>query len=115
MHDHIGFKRLVLPGCPRMHEKTVGLALNRDDLRIQANLNPQSSGCLDQRADEIGVKLLERPATAMQHPDLGAGAGGNVRELERDVAAPDEEDAARQALELQKLRTGCQQVLSRDA
>ncbi len=50
----------------------------------------------------------------MQHPDLGAGAGGDVCELERDVAAPDEEDATRQTVDFQELRAGRQQVLSAD-
>src|SRR3989442_7387451 len=114
MHDHVGFKRLVLPDCSRMHKKAVGLALNCHDLRVEANLNPELFVCLHQHRDQVGVKLLKRPAAAMQHPDLGAGTGGDVRELERDVAAPDDEDATQQALELQELCAGCQQVLSRE-
>src|SRR2546428_12167489 len=99
-------------GCPYMHQKVVGLALNRHDFGVQANLAPQAFGCLHQHSHEVGVKLLERPAAAVQHPDLGSGAGGDMRELERNVAASDEEDAMRQLIELEELGAGCQQVLS---
>src|SRR5712692_10897361 len=98
-----------------MDEQALGLTLNRYGLRIEANLNPQSFGCLHQHRHEVGVKRLERPAAAVQHPDLGAGAGGDVRELERDVAASDEEDATRQALELKELRAAGQEFLTGDS
>src|SRR2546427_12693899 len=106
MHDHVGFKRLVLPDCSRMHKKAVGLALNCHDLRVEANLNPELFGCLHQHRDQVGVKLLKRPAAAMQHPDLGAGTGGGVRELGPAVGATDEEEATGQARELQDLAAG---------
>jgi hypothetical protein len=115
VHYHIGFKYLLLHSRPRMHEKPVGLALNRGDFGVDANLNPQIFACVDQHANELGVELLERPAAAVQDPDLCAGAGGYVRELKRDVAAPDKEDAARQMVELQELRAGCQLILSWDS
>ena len=51
----------------------------------------------------------------MQHPDLGASAGGDVRELERNVAAPDEEDVARQSVQRQELRAAGQEFLTGDS
>src|SRR5438128_4337793 len=111
MDDHVGLKGVLLPACATTHEKAVSLTLDRHNLRIQANLDAQLFGCLHQHRHQVGVKLLQRSAAAMQHPDLGVGAGGDVCELERDVAAPDEEDATRQALELEELRAGCQQAL----
>jgi hypothetical protein len=47
--------------------------------------------------------------------DLSTGAGSDVRKLERDVAAANEGDAARQAIQLQELRAACELILSWDA
>jgi len=107
MDGHIGFKCLFLRGCLRVQQKTVGLALNRHDLRVQCNLNSKFSGCLDQGSHVIRVKFREWPAAAVHHPDLGAGPCRDVRELEGDVATANEGDPARQVVELQELRAGC--------
>ncbi len=44
MHDQVGFKRLLLPSCPRMHQEARGLTLNRHDLRLQANFDAKFFG-----------------------------------------------------------------------
>ena len=112
MDDHVGLKGLLLPACASTHEKAVSLTLDRHDLRIQANLDAQLFGCLHQHRYQVGVKLLERSGAAVQHPDLGTGAGRDVCKLERDVSAADEEDPTRQAVQLQERRAAGQEILT---
>jgi len=90
------------------------LALEGRDLRLQANLDAELLGCLYEHGDEIGVKRLEGAAAPVEHLDLCARSCGYMRELEGDVAAADGDDAARKLAEFQKLRAGCQVLLTWD-
>src|SRR5262249_2906772 len=60
-----------------------------------------------------GVKLLEGTTPSVEHLDPCARSCRDVRELEGDVAAANEDDAARQLLKVQELRAGGQVLLAR--
>lgn len=54
----------------------------------------------------------QEPRGALEDGDLRPRAGGQVRELRRDIAAADEHDPAREALELQKIVARAHQHLA---
>ena len=98
MHHEVGFERLLLPPYPRVDKEAISVALDGLDLRLQADLDADRLGRLQQHGDEIGVELLKRAGAPMQDLNMSAGTSGDVGELEGDVAAADEaacEGAAR--------------------
>src|SRR5262249_18436893 len=82
--------------------------------RIQVYLDAELARDFDQLADEIRIETREGTRTAVHDLHMGTGPGGNVGELERDVATTDEDDFGRQPLELQELRTAGQVLLTGD-
>jgi hypothetical protein len=59
-----------------------------------------------QLLDEVAIECLERYVPAMEDRRARAGPRGQVCELERNVAAADEDDARRQRVELQEVVAG---------
>lgn len=63
-------------------------------------------------ADHVRIEKGQEPRGALEDGDLRPRAGGQVRELRRDIAAADEHDPAREALELQKIVARAHQRLA---
>src|SRR3989442_16017168 len=59
-----------------------------------------------QLLDELAIECLERSVPTMEDRRSRAGPAGQVRELKRNVAAADEDDARRQGVELQEVIAG---------
>src|SRR4051794_22799670 len=58
--------------------------------------------------------MFERPCSAMDYSDLGAGPGGYVGKLERNISAADKRDLGRQFVKIQKIFAGKNVLLTRD-
>src|SRR5260370_37784447 len=110
MHHQVGFDRVLLRSRASVDEQVVALSFNGGDCPVHVNLDAQFPACLHEQGDKIGVKLLEGTAAAVEHLDLCARTCRDVRELEADAAAADEDDAAWQVLQVQKLCAGGQTI-----
>jgi hypothetical protein len=84
---------------------TVG-AVDPAHFRPQLDTDAEAAGALDQEIHEIRVERLQRPRTPVDDRDLCAGPRGDVGEFERDVPAPDEDDAPGEGLELEEAVAG---------
>src|SRR6266566_8303520 len=113
MHHQVSLDRMLLRSCAGVDEQVVALSFNGGDRPVHLDLDAQFPACLHQHGDEIRVKLLEGTASPVEHLDLCACASCDVGELKGDVAAADENDAARQFLQIQELRAGGEQLLAR--
>src|SRR6266849_8922933 len=111
MHHQVSLDHRLLLACPRLDQQVVTLPLDRRDRRVELHFDAEFAGGLDQLGDQIRVKLLEGAAASVEYLDLCASPCCDVRELEGDVAATNEDDAARELVQLQKLRAGGQVLL----
>lgn len=111
MHNQIGRDRRQLLRVASVDDQLVAALLDRRDGRAHAYVNAELTGGLDESRHEVAVEALERTVAAVDDRHVGACARGDVRELEGDVAAPDEDDSARQLLQVQELGTGRQVLL----
>ena len=71
-----------------------------------SDLDAERAIALDQLVGELLVEALQHVLAAMEDRHRGAGHPREPRELERDVAAADEDDPRRQGLELEELVAG---------
>src|SRR5260370_31014299 len=113
MHHQVGLDRVLLRSGAGVDEQVVALSFNSGDRPVHLHLDAQFPAGLHEQGDEIGVKLLEGTTPPMEHLDLCARACRDVRELEGDVAAANEDNAAWERVQVQKLRAGGEQVLAR--
>src|SRR5262249_2138703 len=113
MHHQVGLDRVLLRSCTGVDEQAVALLLNGGDHPVHVHLDAQVPAGLHEQGDEIGGKLLEGAAATVEYLDLCARARSDVGELEGDVAATHEDDAAWHFVQVQKLRTGGQMLLAR--
>src|SRR3546814_6887024 len=67
-----------------------------------AHIDVDSAETLHQPANQLRLEVHEHPWATLEDGHLGAGASGNVRELSRDIAAPDKHDPLRQCFQRQK-------------
>src|SRR5229473_2227323 len=79
-----------------------------------ANVDSDRSELFHQPIDEVRVEASEHALASLQDRDFRACAGGDVRELCRDVAAADQDHPLRQALQVQKVLAGRQVLLAGD-
>jgi hypothetical protein len=76
-------------------DQFVAALLDRGNGRAHAYINAEITGYLRELGDQIKIESLQRTLATVQNRHLGARADGDVRELERDVPAADEDDSAR--------------------
>ncbi len=113
MHHEIRLDRVLLRSRTGVDKQAIALPLDGGDCPVHMHLDAQFPAGLHEQSDEIGVKLLEGAAAAVEHLDLCACARCDVGELEGDVAAADEDDVARERIQVQELRAGGEPLLAR--
>jgi hypothetical protein len=106
VHDEIGFEGLAPTVDRGVHPQAVRGLLDRLDRGVRMKGHADVPRPLDQRRDQVRIERRERPLAPFEDHDPGIGARGDVRELERDVAAADQQHALRQAVEVEELIAG---------
>src|SRR6267143_5098989 len=86
-----------------MHHQAAARPFDAFQFRLELNVNAKFPCPLHQSVDKIRIKPLEGTSATMENRDVCAGAGGDVRELERNVPASNKHNAPRQLGKLQKL------------
>src|SRR5207237_4688546 len=92
-----GQVRLEAPldaALPRANDDARGALVDGEHLGVELHAHPELARAPHEESYEVRVEALQRPWAAMHDRHVRAGARGHVRELERDVAAADEDDAA---------------------
>src|SRR5262249_40148863 len=104
------------PLATRRHvdERAVAAFFDSLHMSLKVDLHSQIAGCVHQASHQVGIEALERPLPAVDDLHLRAGAGGDVRELEGNVATADEHDPSGQTLELEDLGARGQVPFARD-
>src|SRR5713226_2432320 len=77
-----------------------------------ANVDSDRSELFHQPVNEVWVEMSEHALASLQDRDLRTCAGGDVRELCRDVTAADQNHPLRQALQVKKILAGRQVLLA---
>src|SRR6185295_16369918 len=96
------------------HHEVSGARLDAADLGIQLHADSEIARTLHQHGHQVGIESLERPGAPMEDRHAYAGPRGNVGELERHVAAAHEDDPGRQALEVEELFAGREEIRARE-
>jgi hypothetical protein len=113
--NDVCFELLVLSTAASMdHQGAFGL-LDGGDLGGKVDCHAELAGEFDELPDQVGVERFEGPLSAVQDRDLGAGAGGDVSELEGDITAADERHPGRQLVEFHEGGARGQVLLAGDA
>src|SRR3546814_4652711 len=86
--------------------------LDRRDGRFPAHVDADVGPSCDQQLDEIGVEALEWANATVDDDGAGAGTSSDVRELERDEPAADEEHTTGQVLEVEEVGAVDQALLA---
>ena len=103
MNHQIGVEPEMPPLLIRVNPEAGAYPLDRRHGRGRADIDRQVVGALDQQVHQIGVEPAQQALPALKHGDFGRGADGEVGELHRDVAAADQNDAARQNVEVEEI------------
>ncbi|HEU5443724.1 MAG TPA: hypothetical protein VFU61_07850, partial [Steroidobacteraceae bacterium] len=69
---------------------------------------------LCQPTDEVRIEVFEQTLAALEHREVSAGPGRDVRELGGDITSPDQHQTPRQLLERQKILARGQVLLAGD-
>ena len=72
-----------------------GGGLDGGDVGVSVDVDAGLLGAGGQQLHQVGVELAQGSRAVVDDRALRAGAGGDVRELERDEAAADEHDPLR--------------------
>jgi hypothetical protein len=111
--DHeVGFEAALAPAARADHGQARRRPLHTGDGGRELDLGAQLAGAFDEEADEIGIEPFQRTGTTVHDRDIRARAHGQVRELERDVAAANENDARGQGVEVEEAVARCDELLA---
>ena len=114
MNDEIGRNELFTVWAADLHAKFGAGAFYAEDGRVEHDIDAQAAGVLDEPGNEVRIELAERPA-AGKHEHLDTRAHGDVSELERYEARPDESNPIWKHIEIEKVSAGSDVFLSGNA
>jgi hypothetical protein len=95
---------LLVPGAS-MDDELVAALLDGRHRRAHLHINSEIPRSREKVAHKIGVETLQGSIAAMQDLHLSATVCRNMCELEGDVSATDEDNPARQLIQLQESST----------
>lgn len=96
-------------------DQLVPALVDAGDRRAHLHVDAELTGRLHELSDEIGVEPLQRTLPAVKDRHRSADAYRDVRELEGDVPATDEDHPAVQVIKFQEAGTGREVLLASDA
>src|SRR6266478_3017084 len=87
---------------------------NRIDSCPGLQKNPKLLSATGQSGNEVGIEAFEHPPSSMKNGHPRSGAGSDVAEFHRDIAAADKNNLRRKLLKLHELRAVDQMFRSGD-
>src|SRR5947208_1077885 len=83
---HVGLEPPLDTRLTGPHDEAVGGGIDGGHLGADLERDAELATALHEQRDEVGIEGLQRPGAPMHDGDPSAGVGGDVRELEGDVA-----------------------------